>query len=146
MPTLDVVGQQENPEVEPVVVPVAAYTIKTGKEVIERFAFRPTMPPGVLAFIERMGGRLQLDASNIGEGVVNSTLAALQDCLMGDERERWHEWIGRDDLVIEATTIVELFKALFEEYAERPTRPRSSSGGTGSRAKPTSKAAQPSTD
>lgn len=145
MPELGLVGQIDNPDVEPVTVPIAAYMIKTGKEVIERFSFKPTIPPGVLALIERLGGRLSLDGNGGAEGVMNPALVALQDCLMADSRERWHEWIGRDDLVIEADTVANVLKALMEYYAERPTRSRSASSGTGPRAKRTSKAAAPST-
>ena len=46
---LPIIGQVENPEdldLDPVVVPLAAYTLDR-KEVIERFPFKPTMPAAV---------------------------------------------------------------------------------------------------
>lgn len=142
MPELPVIGQQENPDVEPITIPIAAYAIKSGKEIVEKFAFKPTLPAPVLALVERMGGRLQIDAANLGNGIVSETMTCLKTCVMADERDRWDEWIDREDISIEAETLVEVFKALFEEYAERPTRPRSDSSGTGSRSRSTSKAAR----
>lgn len=132
---LPIIGQVENPEdldLEPVVVPLAAYTLDR-EEVIERFPFKPTMPAGALsAFIRNAGPN--------GELPINVTLACLERCLIADAVERWQTFLDRDDLVIETNTLGQVFNALVEHYGARPTRPRSGSPSTGSPAKRTSRA------
>ena len=138
MPELKVVGQVADPtelQLEPVVVPVAAYTIETKEEVIEKFPFKPVLPPGTAALLERMGGQ------TVG---VNPTLVILNDLIMPDAAERWHEFLNRGDLGIEAETLAELIKALLEYYGERPTRLSSGSSRTGKRSGRTSRAGQSS--
>lgn len=142
MPKLDIVGRvdPESLDLDPVVIPVAAYRIDTREEVVEEFAFKPTMPTGVLALIERLGGRLTIDPTGGPEGALNPVLVALSDCLMPEDRERWTEFLESDDLHIQAETIGEVFKALMEHYGRRPTRRSSGSSRTGKRGGQTSKA------
>jgi hypothetical protein len=137
-PELAVVGKVDDPDeldLDPVVVPVCAYKIETREEVIEKFPFRPVMPPGTVAYLERIGGQT---------AGVNVAVAVLNDCVIADARERWDEFLGRDDLAIEATTLADLFKALVEHYGERPTKRSTGSSRTGTRSGRTSRAAQPS--
>lgn len=140
MPELSVVGRVSDPDaldLEPVVVPVCAY--KQGKdgpeEVVERFPFRPAMPPGVVALLERLGGQ------TIG---VNQALIVLNSLVVDDASERWTEFLENPELSIDAEVLAELTKTLVEHYGGRPTRRSSGSSRTGGRSGRTSKAARPS--
>jgi hypothetical protein len=134
VPELQVVGRVPNPEqieTDPIILPVCAYTIDR-EEVIERFPFRPMLPLGVAALLERLGG---------SEVAVNTVIVLLHDCLMADAVERWERFLDRDDLLIDAATLAEGWKALLECYAARPTLLPSGSSRTGKRSGRTSKVA-----
>jgi len=134
MPELAIVGRVENPEtieVDPIILPVCAYTLDR-EEVIERFPFRPIMPLGVAALMERVAGQ---------HIAVNTVLACLHDCLVADAVERWEAFLGRDDLLIDAETISKGWASLLEAYGRRPTLRSPKSSRTGRRSGRTSKAA-----
>lgn len=138
MPKLAVIGHQKTPEpIEPVVIPVAAYTASEPiTEVIEEFQFKGFLPPMVQRFLERAG------ASDLG---IDGTLRCLNDLLVTqEERDRWIDFYQRDDLTLDAMDIAEMFKVLLEYYGKRPTRRSSGSSRTGGRSARTSKAAAPS--
>lgn len=133
---IPIVGKVEAPEsreLDPLIVPVAAYTA-TGKEVIERFAFRPTIPLGA---VMRAFEQIQPNGA-LGNGPI---LKFLQKCLLPDDRERFLEFLDRDDLEIEAQLIVDIYTAVMEFWAARPTLPRSASASGTPQQKRTSRAA-----
>lgn len=134
MPELDVVGRVPNPEkldTEPIILPVCGYTLDH-EEVIERFPFRPIMPLGVAAALERLANEVL---------PVNTVLVCLRDCLVADAVERWEAFLDRDDLLVDAETITLGWKALLEAYGRRPTLLSSGSSRTGRRSGRTSKGA-----
>lgn len=121
-------------EYEPIVVPVAARTLD-GVEVIEEFAFRPVMPAGAM---------LRAFESIQPNGVLGNApvMKFLQKALMPDDREPFMEFMDRDDLMIEAQLIVDVYTAVTEVWSGRPTRPSSASASGGSQTKRTSRAGQ----
>ncbi|HXT91160.1 MAG TPA: hypothetical protein VN714_18060 [Trebonia sp.] len=134
MPELEIVGRVENPEtieVDPIILPVCAYTLER-EEVIERFPFKPIMPLGIAALMERVAGQ---------EIPVNTVLVCLRDCLIADAVERWETFLGREDLLIDAETISRGWAALLGAYGRRPTLRSPGSSRTGRRSGRTSKAA-----
>ena|SRR6202035_2212663 len=140
---LPVIGQVEKPEeldLEPIVVPLAGYKVVKGKvvEEIERFPFKPMMPSGARALMDRSLGA----GGEIGYSVV---VILLDRCLIEDAKERWAAFLDREDLNVEQGALGQVMTALYEVYSGRPTRRRSASDGTGPRRARTSKGAQPST-
>jgi len=132
MPEIEVVGRKEAPPTfEPIIVPVAAYDI-LGQETVESFAFRPVMPAGaVITAFRAIQPNGVLASGRVMEFLDKSLLNDL-------ERKRFQEFLDRDDLMIDADLIVEVYQAVTEEWTARPTRPRSGSGSGGSPTKRTS--------
>ncbi len=131
-----IVGKLEQPasvEFDPIIVPVAAYTAG-GEEVIERFQFRPVMPFGA---IMRAFEQIQPDGI-LANGPI---LKFLQKSLMEGDRERFLEFLDRDDLMIDAELIVDVYRTVTEVWAARPTRPRSGLRSPSPALKRTSRAA-----
>lgn len=132
---LDPIGRAPDPDeldLDPIIVPLVAYR-EDKTEVVEEFPFRPVMPPGAQAALIR-------NAGPNGELPANIVQAVLDRCLDPDARERWHEFLDREDLIILQETLGDVLNALYEAYTRRPTRQRSGSGGAGPRAGQTSKA------
>jgi hypothetical protein len=133
----EIVGRVQDPQAQafdPIVVPVAAYSIE-GKEVIERFQFRPVMPAGAV---------IRAFRSIQPNGVLATApiLDFLTKSLLNEsERERFLEFLDRDDLMIEADLITAVYETVTEVWSARPTRLRSVSASGGSPARRTSRAA-----
>lgn len=130
----EIVGREKQPEaLEPITVPVAAYTLG-GEEVVERFRFRPVMPAGAII---RAFRQIQPD----GALATGPVLEFLEKSMMPEDRDRFQEFLDRDDLMIEAELISDIYRTVNEVWSARPTRPQSGSRSTGSAAKRTSRAA-----
>lgn len=133
---LEPVGRVENPQeldLDPIIVPIVGYTLQR-EEVIERFSFRPVIPWE--QFLDLA------DAQMTGGGVQAGVLRRfLQDCLLAEDRDRWHEFTRRDDVIVDPSTWAAAYQALMEVYEARPTMPRSASTGGGGKTKRTSRAA-----
>jgi hypothetical protein len=132
----EIVGRIENPEDrvrEPIVVPVAAYKLD-GTEIIERFNFMPVMQAGaVLRAFEAIQPNGVLAAGPI--------IKFLQKSLVAEDKERFIEFLDRDDVVIEAELISKVYQTVTEVWSARPTRRQSGSSNGGAAAKRTSRAA-----
>ena len=131
----EIVGRVENPQersTDPIVVPVAAYTLE-GKEVVEKFRFRPVMPAGAVI---RAFRAIQPN----GVLATGPILDFLQKSLLADDRERFLEFLDRDDLMIEAQLISQIYETVTEVWSGRPTRRPSASASGGSPTKRTSRA------
>jgi hypothetical protein len=144
MPELPVIGQIKDPDeldLEPIIVPLAAYKQEKGKTVEEigRFPFKPMMPAGARALMESSLGQN-------GEIPYSTALVILNRCIVSDSVERWGEFLDRDDLSIEQDALGSVLSALYEVYSGRPTRRPSGSDGTGQRRARTSRAAPRSTE
>lgn len=136
---LETVGRVANPEaldLEPIVVPVAAYTADH-REVVQEFSFRAMPPAGPQLDVLRM-----MDAQ--GEVPAGAVVRFLDACLLPEDAARWKKYLDDPALYIQQSALVELYRALMELYSARPTMPQpSSQPGPGS-TQPTSPAAAPS--
>jgi hypothetical protein len=133
----EIVGHRESaPDaLEPIIVPVAAYKLD-GTEVIEEFSFRPVMPAGAVI---RAFRAIQPN----GILATAPILDFLSKSLMSEDRERFLEFLDRDDLMIEAQLISDVYQTVTEVWAARPTKPRSgSSSGTSQRKRTSTGAAR----
>jgi hypothetical protein len=139
MPELAPIGTVRDPDqFEPIVVPVVAQNIRTGKEIVEKFTFRPIITMGVQ-------NQLEQHATTGRDMTLVTTVACLKTLIMDEkEQSRWTEFVDRQDLALDAQTITDVFIALVEHYGERPTRPSSASSSSGGRSGRTSKAARSS--
>lgn len=137
MPDLEPVGRVENPDeldLEPVRVPLVGYTLE-GKEVSETFQFRPQVATGASLDVIR-----QTDAQ--GNTQLDAIFKYLDRSLLDDsERDAYNTFLNRDDVMIKAGALLDLYRALSSYYAARPTKLSSGSASTGSAAKRTSRAA-----
>src|SRR3954453_14773074 len=116
---------------EPIIIPVIGYTMDK-EEVEERFVFRPVQPAGAAMDVLR----LTLPNGNVP---INTVMHYLDSCLLDEEQlQRWNEFLERSDVMIEQNVLVEIYKALTEAYAARPTLQWSGSPTGGSFTEPTS--------
>lgn len=131
----DIVGRRDPSEdlPEPITVPIAAYTLD-GEEVLERFAFRPVMPAGAVI-------RAFRSIQPNGVLATGPILDFLEKSLMPEERERFQQFLDRDDLMIEADLLSDIYRTVTEVWTERPTRRRSGSASSGSPTRRTSRGA-----
>lgn len=123
-------------DLEPIIVPIVAYK-EDGTEVVERFPFRAVMKPGAMSYMIRNSGPN-------GEMSTNAIQNLLLDTIDADAKDRWTAFLDSDEYFILQETLGEVWNALVEVYAKRPTRQRSGSAGTGAPVAPTSPAAPPS--
>ncbi|MGP0048501.1 MAG: hypothetical protein ACLPZR_06565 [Solirubrobacteraceae bacterium] len=134
----EIVGRVADPEtrkLEPITVPIAAYTID-GEEVVERFEFRPVMPAGaMLRAFQAISPNGVLSSGPIGELLERSLLNE-------DERARFRAFLDRDDLQIPAELLVDIYRTVTAAWSGRPTPRRSGSAPGGSQTKRTSRAGQ----
>ena len=132
---LDPIGVVEHPEqidLEPITIPVVGYRIKDRKPVEEEFNFHASRPWGVV---------LALFESETEKEFAERTIGWLSYCMLSyEERVRWKAFLLREDIAIAQSTVEEVYKALAETYAGRPTLPLSDSSGGGKRTKQTSRA------
>ena len=76
--------------------------------------------------------------SDSGGQAAGAMYGFFQDCMEEAEYERFREYLNRDDLIIDMSTIGEIASWLVEEYTARPTTPSGPSGTGQSSAGPTS--------
>ena len=126
MPELPPVGGDPSPNLEPVVQPIIAHLLTDGTEVIERFAFQPKLGVAARHYAETKTGQ---DA--------DIYVAVLTLMLMPAERDRFNEFVHRDDLLLEVDVLKEAFRALWGHYGRRPTQPTRASKRGGKPAKQT---------
>jgi hypothetical protein len=117
---LEPIGRVENPEdldVEPIVIPVVAYTTER-KEIVEEIASRPYLPTGAAFAMLRTT-----------DGTSDPTLVMkyLDKCVLPTSTAQWRAFLDRDDIFIEMSTLTDVYKALIEVYGARPTMRRASS-------------------
>jgi len=130
-----VIGRVQNPEeldLEPLELTIVGYTLDH-KEVAETFHFRPVMPAGAQLEIIR-------HTNEIGNVALPAVVKFVEECLVEGELEAFTAFLHRPDVMIVPGTIVDLYRALTEYYAARPTRLSSASASGGSAAKRTSRA------
>ena len=116
------VGAVENPEllnIDPIEAEVTGYDCDR-QPVVETFRFRGATPTG--ASLDVLRGM-----NEEGDVPVRLILGFLDACLLGPELARWEAFIHDPDVFIEQGTLIELYKALAEVYAERPTLRQSDS-------------------
>jgi hypothetical protein len=121
-------------DIDPITIPVVAWSLTTGKKAIEKFEFRPTLPYGAsFALYDSVDGK--------GDPRPGRVVNYICKCLMPADLERWKAFLDSDELMVEQDTISTVFTTLTEIYSARPTLPRSSSSPTGKPTKATSPAA-----
>lgn len=120
---LDEVGpQQADPKLlEPIVVPIAGFKLD-GERVVTDITFRPVVPLGyALDMAEQI--------SAAGEVPVATAIAYMNDCVMPESREAWHQLLNSPEVMVDQQTLVDCFTAVTEAYGERPTLRSSDSVG-----------------
>lgn len=147
----EIVGQVADPEVQefdPIIVPIAAYTA-AGEEVIEEFAFRPVMPAGAMirAFrsiqpngVLATGPILDFLTKSLMSHVEHDELDDDGEPVVTNDRERFLEFIDREDLMLEMQLITDVYQTVTQVWSDRPTRRPSGSASGGSPTKRTSQA------
>lgn len=134
---LPVVGRVENPDdldLDPIVVPIAGYTIKDKKEVVTKIKFRPVLPLSSALDVIR---QTQSNGNVPGPAIMEY----LDSCITDEDAEKWAELLARRDLAIQMDTLIEVYRQLTEFYSgERPTPASSDSPGGRSQTGTTSKA------
>lgn len=133
LPVIGRVAVVEDLDLDPIEVPVVAYTIDR-KEVEETFRFRPMQPAGATLDI------LKATGPN-GEAPTALVMQFLDECLLEEDRDSWELFLHRPDLMIEQSVLAQIYRGISEVYANRPTPAWSESDGGGSVAGPTSPAA-----
>ena len=138
MPELDPIGRVADTstlELEPITVPVVGYT-EAAKEVVTKIRFKARPAPGVafdmLAAIDSKGKILN-----------SAVLKFLDGCVLSDDRDKWHELLYGDRVMVEQETVTGVYQAVAEYYegTNRPSRQRPGSPSGRSRTAPTSRAA-----
>lgn len=137
MTKLPAVGRVEDPQeldLDPIEIPVVGYTLRR-EEAEETFSFRPVQPAGATIDI-------LLSLTESGSVPVPKIMGFLQECLVTSDRDRWNDFLNDPDIMVEQSTLAQLYQALMEVYANRPTLRSSASGGGGRPVKRTSTAAR----
>jgi hypothetical protein len=122
------VGRVSDPtvlDVEPIEVPIVGYD-KNKNEVETLISFVGDQPAGAALDIVRAVDE---------DGNINgrACLMFVDNCVHPDSRIAWEDLMHRPDIKVANQTIVDLYVALAEAYANRPTSPRSGSrAGRGS--------------
>lgn len=119
---LQPIGRVEDPQtldLEPIVVPVVGYD-KDHAEHIEEFRFRPIQPTGASLKVLR-------EQDEQGNVPVKTVLTFLDKCLMAEDHDRWEAFLDDPHVFVGQDTIVALYEAVMQVYAERPTVRQSAS-------------------
>lgn len=136
MTKLPAVGRVDNiddVDLDPIEVPVVGYTIEK-EEIEEVFRFRPVQPAGATLDI-------LLYVSVDGSTPVAKVMHFLEECVLAEDRERWRDFLNDPAIMIEQSVLAQLYRALMEVYAARPTMPSSALSGGGKPGGRTSRAA-----
>ncbi len=142
MPELAPIGLIDNVDertFEPIVIPIVGYTLDA-QPVTRRFRFWPTLNFDAAVNLYR-------DTKADGSPREAAIFEYLDKCLIPDDLEDFWAFVGQRPVggdpavVVEQTTIRELYRALVGEYGRRPTLPLSDSLDGSSTPSPTSAAA-----
>ncbi len=126
MPRLEPVGRVTDPtalNLEPVVVPVVGYTADR-QEVVTEIEFRP---------MATLGSDLEMAMLLTGtdELTAKAAIEYLESCMTDRGREQWEAIKRSETVFVERETMGEVFRAIVQVYAARPTVKRSGSPRTG---------------
>lgn len=133
---LPVIGRVENPDeldLDPIVVPIVGYAMKDRKEVLTKIKFRPVLPLGSALDVIR---QTQTNGNVPGPAIMEY----LDSCITDEDTEKWRELLGRRDIAIQMSTLIDVYRQLTEFYSgARPTQASSGSAGGRSQTGTTSK-------
>ena len=135
---LQEIGRVADPRslnLEPIVVPVVAYTRDYQAREIE-LEFHPMAP--TQAALEMIGS-----TDEKGDVTISVAFSYLQRCMLPESLERWQKFLADPDLEVPPQTVVGVYQGVCEVYAGRPTERQSDSPAGVTTAAPTSTDEQP---
>ena len=136
MPTLEPVGKVTDVKLrkaEPASVPIVGYS-KKGLEVETIIRFAGKLPAGVALDM--------IKVTDINGNVdYNEALKYVDGCVLDDDREKWDKLVHDTDVIIDQSTVLDVYVKLGEFYTGRFTKRRSGSRTGEPSTKPTSRPA-----